>query len=168
MRLVGDIDELRQSHRVLSGPDGWMDGGAWQVISSRSMAGRTTALTRSESAVAPGPGMEQAPPTFDELVLGYLEEECPEPRAGAGMNCLIWRQHRGQLLWTGLFLVALCVLVALVGLHANHWLTSYDAWLKALRAGGCPLPGQHGSSTVHASCHALMQRYPNGLTGRPS
>jgi ABC-2 type transport system ATP-binding protein len=77
VRLVGDIDELRQSHRVLSGPDGWMEGGGWQVISARSMAGRTTALTRSPSAVAPGPGMEQALPTFDELVLGYLEEDIP-------------------------------------------------------------------------------------------
>jgi ABC-2 family transporter protein len=78
------------------------------------------------------------------------------------MKCLIWRQHRGQLLWTGLFLVAVCVLVTTVGLHANHWLTGYDEWLKAMRAAGCPLPDQDGSSTVHASCHALMQRYPNG------
>jgi ABC-2 type transport system ATP-binding protein len=77
VRLVGDIDELRQSHRVLSGPDGWMEGGGWQVISARSMAGRTTALARSESAVAAGPGMEQTLPTFDELVLGYLEEDIP-------------------------------------------------------------------------------------------
>jgi ABC-type transport system involved in multi-copper enzyme maturation permease subunit len=79
------------------------------------------------------------------------------------MTCLMWRQHRGQLLWTGVFLVALCVLTALVGLHATHSFTSYDEWLNALRAGGCPLPGQNGGSSVHASCHALMQRYPSGL-----
>jgi ABC-2 type transport system ATP-binding protein len=77
VRLVGDIDELRQAHRVLSGPNGWMQGGGWQVISSHSMAGHTTALTRSESVVTPGPGVQQALPTFDELVLGYLEEDDP-------------------------------------------------------------------------------------------
>jgi ABC-2 type transport system ATP-binding protein len=75
VRLAGDIDELRQAHQVLSGPNGWVQGGGWQVISSQTVAGRTTALTRSESAVSAGPGMEQALPTFDELVLGYLGED---------------------------------------------------------------------------------------------
>jgi len=37
------------------------------------------------------------------------------------------------------------------------------AWLRALRSAGCPLPGQRGSFTVHASCHDLLQRYPNGF-----
>ena len=77
VRLAGDIDELRQAHRVLSGPNGWMQGGGWQVISAQTVAGRTTALTRSESPVTPGPGIQEAPPTFDELVLGYLEEDTP-------------------------------------------------------------------------------------------
>ena len=77
VRLAGDIDELRQHHRMLSGPTGWMQAGAWPVISARSVAGRTTALTLSESAATAGPGMDQAPPTFDELVLGYLEEDHP-------------------------------------------------------------------------------------------
>jgi ABC-2 type transport system ATP-binding protein len=75
VRLAGDIDELRQAHRVLSGPNGWMQGGGWQVISAQTVAGRTTALTRSESPVIPGPGIQEARPTFDELVLGYLEED---------------------------------------------------------------------------------------------
>jgi len=75
VRLAGDIDELRQAHRVLSGPNGWMQGGGWQVVSAQTVAGRTTALTRSESAVTPGPGIQEALPTFDELVLGYLEED---------------------------------------------------------------------------------------------
>jgi ABC-type transport system involved in multi-copper enzyme maturation permease subunit len=78
------------------------------------------------------------------------------------MTCLIWRQHRGQLLWTGLILVALCGLAAWVGLSANHWLMGYEEWRKALRAAGCPSPDQQGLSTLHASCHALMQRYPHG------
>ena len=75
VRLAGDIDELRQAHRVLSGPNDWMQGGGWQVVSAQTVAGRTTALTRSESAVTPGPGIQEALPTFDELVLGYLEED---------------------------------------------------------------------------------------------
>jgi ABC-2 type transport system ATP-binding protein len=74
VRLAGDIDELRQQHRIISGPDGWLDGGGWQVISQRRMAGRATALVRCDNAVRiTGPGLEDAAPTFDELVLGYLD-----------------------------------------------------------------------------------------------
>jgi ABC-2 type transport system ATP-binding protein len=73
LRLAGDIDELRQQHRVISGPDGWPGSGGWQVISQRSTAGRTTALVRRDGAHIAGPGLQDAAPTFDELVLGYLE-----------------------------------------------------------------------------------------------
>jgi ABC-2 type transport system ATP-binding protein len=73
VRLAGDIDELRQQHRVICGPDGWPGGGGWQVISQRSTAGRTTALVRHDGARLAGPGLQEAAPTFDELVLGYLE-----------------------------------------------------------------------------------------------
>jgi len=79
VRLAGDIDELRQNHRVISGPAGWEHAGAWRVVSARSAAGRTTALVPRTSAVA-GPGLDEAPPTFDELVLGYLDEVRPSPR----------------------------------------------------------------------------------------
>jgi ABC-2 type transport system ATP-binding protein len=72
VRLAGDIDELRSRHRVISGPDGW-PGGGWQVISEHSMAGQTTALVRRDDARLPGPGLRDAAPTFDELVLGYLD-----------------------------------------------------------------------------------------------
>jgi ABC-2 type transport system ATP-binding protein len=75
LRLAGDIDELRQQHRVISGPDGWPDGGGWQVISQRAMAGRTTALVRCDGAHLAGPGLQDEAPTFDELVLGYLERD---------------------------------------------------------------------------------------------
>jgi ABC-2 type transport system ATP-binding protein len=75
VRLAGDIDELRQQHRVICGPDGWPGGGGWQVISQRSTAGRTTALVRHDGAPLPGPGLQDAAPTFDELVLGYLEDD---------------------------------------------------------------------------------------------
>jgi ABC-2 type transport system ATP-binding protein len=73
VRLVGDIDELRSRHRVVRGPDGWLDGGGWQVISQRSMAGQTTALVRCDDAHRPGPGLQAAAPAFEELVLGYLD-----------------------------------------------------------------------------------------------
>jgi len=45
----------------------------WQVISQRSMAGQTTALVRCDDACLPGPGLQDAAPAFDELVLGYLD-----------------------------------------------------------------------------------------------
>jgi ABC-2 type transport system ATP-binding protein len=73
VRLAGDIDELRSRHQVIRGPDGWPDGGGWQVISQRSTAGQTTALVRRDHARIPGPGLQHAAPTFDELVLGYLD-----------------------------------------------------------------------------------------------
>jgi len=75
VRLVGDIDEMRSRHRVIRGPDGWLDGGGWQVISQRSMAGQTTALVRCDDAHRPGPGLQDAAPTFEELVLGYLDAD---------------------------------------------------------------------------------------------
>jgi ABC-2 type transport system ATP-binding protein len=73
VRLAGDVDELRSRHRVIHGPDGWPDGGAWQVISQHSMAGQTTALVRRDAGRLPGPGLQDAAPAFDELVLGYLD-----------------------------------------------------------------------------------------------
>ena len=43
------------------------------MISQRSMAGQTTALVRCDDARLPGPGLQDAAPAFDELVLGYLD-----------------------------------------------------------------------------------------------
>ena len=77
VRLAGDIDELRGSHRVITGPAGWPASSGWDVISERSGGGRTIALVRVDSSSAIGPGLEEAAPTFDELVLGYLEEDEP-------------------------------------------------------------------------------------------
>jgi hypothetical protein len=37
------------------------------------MAGLTTALVRCDDACRPGPGLQDAAPAFDELVLGYLD-----------------------------------------------------------------------------------------------
>jgi ABC-2 type transport system ATP-binding protein len=74
VQLAGDIDELREQHRIICGPDGWSDGGGWRVISGRSTAGRTTALVRRDDArPVAGPGLQESAPTFDELVLGYLD-----------------------------------------------------------------------------------------------
>jgi ABC-2 type transport system ATP-binding protein len=80
IRLAGDIDDLRESHRIITGPAGWPDAGGWQVINARSAGGRTIALVRSEaSRTGPriGPGLDEAQPTFDELILNYLEEPRP-------------------------------------------------------------------------------------------
>lgn len=43
------------------------------MISQHSMAGQTTALVRCDGARLPGPGLTDAAPAFDELVLGYLD-----------------------------------------------------------------------------------------------
>jgi ABC-2 type transport system ATP-binding protein len=75
LQVAGDVDELRRTHRVVSGPEGWPRGGGWNAISQRDMAGQTIALVRCDSERVPGPGLHSAAPTFDELVLGYLERE---------------------------------------------------------------------------------------------
>jgi ABC-2 type transport system ATP-binding protein len=72
IQVAGDIDDLREQHRVISGPQGWPGRGGWQVISQRSLGGRTTALVRSGGQLT-GPGLQEEAPAFDELVLGYLD-----------------------------------------------------------------------------------------------
>lgn len=80
VRLAGDIDDLRGDHRVVSGPAGWPQSGGWSVISARSTAGRTTALVRSDPGAVAGPGLDESQPTFDELVLGYLDDARHTPQ----------------------------------------------------------------------------------------
>ena len=72
IQVAGDIDDLREQHRVISGPQGWPGHGGWQVISQRSLGGRTMALVRSGGQLT-GPGLQEEAPAFDELVLGYLD-----------------------------------------------------------------------------------------------
>jgi ABC-2 type transport system ATP-binding protein len=94
VRLAGEIDELRRTHRMISGPAGWPTAtttqppaapddtsaaGGWQLISVRQVAGRTTALVRVGARLLAGPGLDAAEPTFDELVLGYLDQHHPDP-----------------------------------------------------------------------------------------
>ena len=82
------------------------------------------------------------------------------------MICLIWRQHRGQALWTVISVAALCALMVSFGLSAEHWLAGYHVWLRQLAAAGCPPPSAH-SGAFHvrsaATCAALKNRYPGSL-----
>jgi len=82
------------------------------------------------------------------------------------MTCLIWRQHRGQALWTIITVAALCALIVNFGLSAEHWLAGYHSWLGQLAAAGCPPPTAHGG-VFHvksaATCFALKDRYPGSL-----
>jgi hypothetical protein len=75
----------------------------------------------------------------------------------------MWRQHRGQLLWTAALLATYCVLMLVVGHSADRWLANYHHWLAQLRAAGCPIPDE-GGSTIHApsACQALLGRYREG------
>ncbi len=43
------------------------------MISQRNTVGRTIALLRCDNASVAGPGLQESAPTFDELVLGYLD-----------------------------------------------------------------------------------------------
>ncbi len=79
------------------------------------------------------------------------------------MTSLIWRQHRGQALWTVITVTALCLLAVSFGLSAEQRLTGYHSWLGQLAAAGCPPPNAHsGSFHVNSpeTCLALKNRYP--------
>lgn len=72
VQVVGDIDELRATHRIVTGPAGWSDRTNLAVIHAAPAAGRTVALVHVDADTAIGPGLDEAEPTFDELALGYL------------------------------------------------------------------------------------------------
>jgi hypothetical protein len=79
------------------------------------------------------------------------------------VRCLLWRQHRGQLLWTAALLAAYGVLMFVVGRSADRWLAGYQNWLAQLRAAGCPLPDtRDGTVRVPAACQSLLARYHGG------
>lgn len=78
------------------------------------------------------------------------------------MKCLIWRQHRGQLLWTAIVLAALAVGMVLVAHSADGWLSNYQAWQRQLRAAGCAVPGGGVPLSMPASCQHLLAKYPEG------
>jgi hypothetical protein len=80
------------------------------------------------------------------------------------MKCLLWRQHRGQLMWTALVLAVAGAVMTAVSHSAERWLANYAQWLAQLRADGCPLPTA-GNGVVHTpppSCHTLALRYSGG------
>ncbi len=80
------------------------------------------------------------------------------------MRCLLWRQHRGQLLWTAAVLAVVGAMTAAAAQSADRWLADYEHWLAQLRAAGCPLPDA-GFRVVHApppACRALLSRYSGG------
>jgi hypothetical protein len=80
------------------------------------------------------------------------------------MKCLIWRQHRGQLLWTAVVLAVAAVVMAAVSRSADQSLANFVRWRAQLRPAGCPLPGTR-SGVVHvpsSACHALLSRYSGG------
>jgi hypothetical protein len=80
---------------MISGPAGWPTAtttqplaaaaddtsaaGGWQLISAHQAAGQTTALVRVDARLLAGPGLDAAEPTFDELVLGYLDQHHLDP-----------------------------------------------------------------------------------------
>jgi ABC-2 type transport system ATP-binding protein len=73
VQVAGDIDDLRASHQVVTGPLDWpQHTEGVNLVSASSTAGRTVALVRPDPGQRFGPGLEESEPTFDELALGYL------------------------------------------------------------------------------------------------
>ncbi len=87
------------------------------------------------------------------------------------MRCLLWLQHRGQLLWVGVLLAIVCLGSVAVAHSADRWLDGYDQWVVQMQDAGCPLPTNrvekpppNGSDleTTPARCAPLRSRYPSG------
>jgi hypothetical protein len=82
------------------------------------------------------------------------------------MKCLLWRQHRWQLLWSAVVIAAIGAAMAAVVRSANNWLASYHRWLGRLHATGCQLPGEvprdQNLPSVSAACRALSRPYSHG------
>ncbi len=87
------------------------------------------------------------------------------------MRCLLWRQHRGQLLWTGVLLVIVCLGAAGVAHRADGSIATYDRWVTQMHDAGCPVtddtveiapPEGKTVETVPEPCASLQSRYPHG------
>ncbi len=74
VQLAGDIEELRASHRVLTGPAAEAERIAdmFSVV-GESPAGRNATLLVRGADAAPPPGWEAREATLEEIVLAYLE-----------------------------------------------------------------------------------------------
>ena len=84
------------------------------------------------------------------------------------MTCLIWRQHRGQALWTIVTVTVLCLLIVNFGFSAEHWLAGYHSWLRQLAAAGCPPTTAHrGVFHVHSPATCLASKTVTRAACRP-
>jgi hypothetical protein len=77
------------------------------------------------------------------------------------MICVLWRQHRAQLLWAAVVVAGYGVFMLIVGQGAHNWLVHHQQWSARLRAAGCPVPFS-GSGDLHvpsATCRSLVSEY---------
>lgn len=83
VQLVGEIDELRDLHRIVRGPLHWPERTGASVVNATDALGGTVALVRQESDIEIGPGLDGSIPTFEELALGYLADPRTEQQRSA-------------------------------------------------------------------------------------
>ncbi len=74
VQVIGDVDDLVRTHRVLSGPTAQADAVAatLSVVHEHRAERRTSLLVRVTGDGAPPPGWEIEPTNLEELVLSYL------------------------------------------------------------------------------------------------
>ena len=114
VQVLGDVDDLLTTHRVLVGPaDAPPPAGVRDRI-SRSTGRQRTLVVRTDRVAAPTPGWDAEPISLEDLVLAYLGEPDgghPSRAGGSGVIWLAWRRRRGAVIATG---VALAVAAALM------------------------------------------------------
>ncbi|MEV7601991.1 ABC transporter ATP-binding protein [Kitasatospora sp. NPDC089797] len=84
IRLSGDLEEILEGHRLLSGPAGGADLPPELVVEQRIGGRRATALVRTGEPLD-GP-WESERPSLDELLLGYLRSPADLPRTAIPAN----------------------------------------------------------------------------------
>src|SRR3954462_8656820 len=58
VQVAGDIDELRATHRLVTGPLDWPQRAGMTVVNATRTAGRTVALVRLDDGASIGPGLD--------------------------------------------------------------------------------------------------------------
>jgi ABC-2 type transport system ATP-binding protein len=84
LQLAGEIDDLLESHRVLSGPSAERDVVArrFDIIEARGAEAQTHMVVRANQSSAQVPtGWEVRPVTLQELVMAYLRAPAEGPRS---------------------------------------------------------------------------------------
>ena len=154
VRLEGDVEELLESHRLLTGPRRPLGSirGVREVVRERYSGRQLTMLVTTDGPIV-DPSWTVDPVSLEELLLAYMApERMPNvrkmERVRAAMAWVTWRQHWSQAVGALGLLVALAVAAVLTHLPIasafDH--DSLSACLPPAARTGCDIIVPHFES----------------------